>query len=251
MTLREESGDGPPADRETGAHPQEPPATPESAESHAPPAGPSPAAAAAPPGTPPHPREPPAAPESAESHASPVDPPAAAPPGLPASPREPPGTPDGRRRSRAAFLIGGSAAICLAGLGTFATVLLLHGPPHAGPTPLPPVFRLRTGQCINSGPGGVSSPAVVPCRRPHDAEIYATFVLAGRQWPGGAAVGTRARQGCTARLGGYLNPQLATAILAESYIFPDHGAWNAGERAVICEIRSTTGKLTGSVRGLG
>jgi len=67
----------------------------------------------------------------------------------------------------------------------------------------------------------------------------------------GAAVGTRARQGCTARLGGYLNPQLATAILAESYIFPDHGAWNAGERAVICEIRSTTGKLTGSVRGLG
>src|SRR5262249_36482282 len=174
MTLREESGDGPPADRETGAHPQEPPATPESAESHAPPAGPSPAAAAAPPGTPPHPQEPPAAPagtpphpreppatpESAESHASPADPPAAAPPparpGTPPSPRAPPGTPDGRRRSRAAFLIGGSAAICLAGLGTFATVLLLHGSPHAGPTPLPPVFRLRTGQCINSGPGGVS-----------------------------------------------------------------------------------------------
>jgi hypothetical protein len=147
--------------------------------------------------------------------------------------------------------MGGAAAICLVGLGTFATVLLLHGRSHATPAPLPPVFRLRTGQCVNSGPGGVSSPAVVPCGRPHDAEIYARFALAGRQWPGVAAVGARARQGCTARLGGYLNPQLATAVLAESYIFPDRGAWNAGARTVICEIRGTAGKLTDSVRGLG
>jgi hypothetical protein len=43
---------------------------------------------------------------------------------------------------------------------------------------------------------------------------------------------------------------LATTVLAESYVFPDQGAWNAGERAVICEIRGTAGKLTGSVRGL-
>jgi hypothetical protein len=147
--------------------------------------------------------------------------------------------------------MGGSAAICLVGLGTFATVLLLHSRTQATPAALPPVFLLRTGECVNSGPGGISSPTVVPCAGPHDAEIYARFVLAGHRWPGAAAVGTRARQGCTARLGGYLNPQLATAVLAESYVFPGRGAWNAGERAVICEIRSTAGKLTGSVRGLG
>jgi len=91
----------------------------------------------------------------------------------------------------------------------------------------------------------------VPCGQPHDAEIYARFGLAGHRWPGTTAVGTQARRGCTARLGGYLNPQLATSVLAESYIFPDRGAWNAGERTVICEIRGTAGKLTGSVRGLG
>jgi hypothetical protein len=90
----------------------------------------------------------------------------------------------------------------------------------------------------------------VPCGQPHDAEVYARFALAGHNWPGGAAIGAQARRGCTARLGGYLNPQLATTVLAESYVFPDRGAWNAGERAVICEIRSTAGKLTGSVRGL-
>ena len=142
------------------------------------------------------------------------------------------------------------AAICLIGLGAFATVLLLHGRTHAARAPLPSVFLLRTGECVNSGKSGISSPTVVPCGQPHDAEIYARFALAERAWPGPVAIGAQARRGCTARLGSYLNPQLATSVLAESYVFPDQGAWNPGERTVICEIRSTAGKLTGSVRGL-
>jgi hypothetical protein len=150
----------------------------------------------------------------------------------------------------AAILVGGFAAVCLIGLGAFATVLLLHGRHHAQPSTLPSVFRLRVGECVNYRADGISSPTVVPCAQPHDAEVYARFALAGQSWPGSAAIGAQARQGCTARLGGYLNPQLATTVLAESYVFPDQGAWNAGERAIICEIRSTAGKLTGSVRGL-
>jgi hypothetical protein len=165
-------------------------------------------------------------------------------------PASPGGSPPRRRRSLAAILIVGFAVICLIGLGAFATVLLLHGRTHARPPALPSVFQLRVGDCVNSGQDGISSPTVVPCGQPHDAEIYARFALAGHGWPGSAAIGAQARRGCTARLGSYLNPQLATTVLAESYVFPDQGAWNAGERTVICEIRSTTGKLTGSVRGL-
>ena len=165
-------------------------------------------------------------------------------------PASPGGGPPRRRRSLAAILIVGFAVICLIGLGAFATVLLLHGRTHARPPALPSVFQLRVGDCVNSGQDGISSPTVVPCGQPHDAEIYARFALAGHGWPGSAAIGAQARQGCTTRLGSYLNPQLATTVLAESYVFPDQGAWNAGERTVICEIRSTTGKLTGSVRGL-
>jgi hypothetical protein len=185
-----------------------------------------------------------AAPVAPGGHAAPVE------PGPGTGPASPGGGPLRRRRSLAAILISGFAAVCLIGLGAFATVLLLHGRPHAPPPALPSVFRLRVGDCVNSGPDGISSPTVVPCGQPHDAEVYARFALAGHSWPGGAAIGAQARQGCTARLGSYLNPQLATTVLAESYVFPDQGAWNAGERAVICEIRSTTGKLTGSVRGL-
>lgn len=190
------------------------------------------------------PQEPAAVPGAPGGHAAPAEPD----PGT--GPASPGGGPSRRRRPLAAILIGGFAAVCLIGLGAFATVLLLHGRPHAPPPALPSVFRLRVGDCVNSGPDGISSPTVVPCGQPHDAEVYARFALAGHSWPGGAAIGAQARQGCTARLGSYLNPQLATTVLAESYVFPDQGAWNAGERAVICEIRSTTGKLTGSVRGL-
>jgi Septum formation len=197
--------------------------------------------------------EPAAALAAAESPASPAGPgPAAAPPAHPAdSGGVGMGRPPRRRRPWRGFLIGGLAAVCLISLGGLAAVLLLHGRAHAARASLPSVFKLRVGQCVNSRPGGISSPTVVPCAQAHDAEIYARFGLAGTRWPGTAAIGAQARRGCTARLSGYLNPQLATAALAESYVFPDQGAWNAGGRTVICEIRGTAGKLTGSVRGLG
>jgi len=212
MTLREESGTGPPAEPLAGADPVTGADPPE-----------------------------PAAAGAAEAHTSPAG---------PGSSDAGPGRPTRRRWSRAALLFGGLAAVALIGLGSLAA-LLLHGRAHATTAALPSVFGLRVSECVNSAPGGVSSPTVVPCAQAHDAEIYARFALAGSRWPGPAGIGALARRGCTARLGGYLNPQLATAVLAESYVFPDQGAWNAGERTIICEIRSTAGKLTGSVRGLG
>jgi Septum formation len=228
MTLREESGNGPPPDGSAPAGPQDEPL----------PAGP--------PGeeSPGGPQEPPATPAAGGDPPTPAAAPAAAPTGR----AGPPG-PARRRRAWPAFLIGGTVAICL--LGGLSFVLLQHGRTQATQNALPSVFRLRTGECVDYSRNGISSPSVVPCGQPHDAEIYARFALAEHHWPGTAAIGAQARQGCTARLGSYLNPQLAATILAESYIFPDRGAWNAGERTVICEIRGTAGKLTGSVRGLG
>ena len=226
MTLREEPGSGAPANRETRTDPPEPAATPAPAEDHVSPGEPDPRMGGAPPDGPGHPAG------------------SSGPGGT--------GSPARRRRSRAAFVIGGSVAACLAGLGGLATVLLLHARTHARPAaPPPPVFRLNVGECVDAGRGAISSPTVVPCRRPHDAEVYARFGLAGQRWPGTAAVEARARRGCAARLSGYLNPQLATTVLAQSYVFPNQSAWNAGVRTVVCEIRGTAGKLTGSVRGLG
>jgi hypothetical protein len=123
-----------------------------------------------------------------------------------------------------------------------------HWPPAAAHPLRATVFGLHPGQCFNSLPNGIAGAHAIPCAQPHDGEIYGTFRVAGRDWPGSAALGSQARLGCQARLTGYLNPQLDTSGLAESYAYPNQGAWAAGEHMVICEIRGTQGRLSGSVR---
>jgi hypothetical protein len=108
-----------------------------------------------------------------------------------------------------------------------------------------PVFSLKTGECLD--PQGQSY-TLVSCDSPHEAEVFATFNLAGTSWPGSTKVAAAASSGCATRLTGYLNPQLAVS-LASTYVYPDATAWQAGTRTVICEVKAASGQLTGSVRG--
>ena len=148
------------------------------------------------------------------------------------------------------ILFAVSIAVAVAAAAVTGALLLhrSHWPPAVAHPLRATVFGLRPGQCFNSLPNGIAGAHAVPCRQPHDGEIYGAFLVAGRQWPGGAALGSQARLGCQARLADYLNPQLATGDLADSYAYPNQGAWAAGEHMVICEIRGTQGRLTGSVR---
>jgi len=109
------------------------------------------------------------------------------------------------------------------------------------------VFKLRPGECINSAPNGLVV-TVLSCGTPHEAEVFATFSLPASPWPGNTAVEQDAGDGCASRLGAYLNPDLANAGLAQEFVYPNQTAWQAGERTVVCEVSSATGKLTGSVR---
>jgi len=108
------------------------------------------------------------------------------------------------------------------------------------------VFSVRAGDCINLMPNGTVV-HVVPCASAHDAEVFGTFQLPGGSWPGTAAVQQQASSGCSSRLTGYLNPQLA-ANLTQSYVYPGQQAWDTGQRTVVCEVRAASGTLTGSVR---
>ena len=106
------------------------------------------------------------------------------------------------------------------------------------------VFSLRTGDCVNPNGQAVS---LVPCARPHGAEVFATYTLPASKWPGQAGASRAASSGCARRLTGYLNPQLSIDI-ATTYVYPDSVAWQAGTRTVICEVQATSGPLIGSVR---
>ena len=151
-------------------------------------------------------------------------------------------------RGRTLAIVG----LILAGLWTVAAAIaaaaIITRPPPPKPVTLPPVFSLRAGECLNSGSNGVSGLQVLSCSRPHDAEVFATFRVAGPHYPGATALQQQARQGCTSRLSAYLNPQLSAASLAQSFVYPGAGAWSAGERTVVCTVHSTSGPLVGSVR---
>ena len=109
------------------------------------------------------------------------------------------------------------------------------------------VFGLRAGDCLNSSQNGLSV-TILSCATPHQAEVFATFGLTGSGWPGAATIQQQASNGCSERMAGYLNPELLNAGLTEQYVYPDQKAWQAGVRTVVCEVSSSTGPLTGSVR---
>ena len=135
-------------------------------------------------------------------------------------------------------IVGGAIAIVGSLTHGFKKPVIIHYKKSA-------IFSLKTGECID--PNGQTA-TIVSCDAPHDAEVFATFALPGSKWPGTAAVRAAASAGCSTRLTGYLNPQLAIS-LASTYMYPDSVAWQAGTRTVICEVRATNGQLTGSVRG--
>jgi hypothetical protein len=112
------------------------------------------------------------------------------------------------------------------------------------------VFGLRPGQCVNTGSDALK-PTVLSCARPHDAEVFAVFTLPAAPWPGTSAVRMDAEDGCASRFGSYIDPQLATAGLAQEFVYPNRDAWQAGQRTVVCEVSAVDGRLTGSVRADG
>jgi hypothetical protein len=166
----------------------------------------------------------------------------------PAPPASDPGQARGMSRLAVAAVIFG--LIVVAGVAVGALAIATHGfrPKNVIHYRLAAVFSLRPGDCINSAPNGLSV-TVLSCGKPHDAEVFAAFPLSASSWPGTAAVQSQASDGCTSRIAGYLNPQLANAGLAQEYFYPNEEAWRAGVRTVVCEISSPSGQLTGSVRG--
>jgi hypothetical protein len=165
---------------------------------------------------------------------------------------EPDETADPRRARRwpRVLLAGGFIVLAAAIVGGAIVIVgsLTHGfkKPVKVTYKTSAVFSLKTGDCFD--PQGAQSYSLASCDAPHQAEVFATFTLAGTTWPGATAIQAEASGGCASRLTGYVNPQLAIS-LTSTYVYPDSVAWQAGTRTVVCEVRATSGQLTGSVRG--
>lgn len=119
-----------------------------------------------------------------------------------------------------------------------------------GPGAEPFRLGLEVGDCFDrpADPDVEAVPAV-PCRRPHDLEVYAVFDLDadGPYQPG--TVAARAGRGCEERFTAYVGvPQDSSGLLIVPYP-PDPLGWAEGDRTVSCAVQLADGRLEGSVRG--
>ena len=93
---------------------------------------------------------------------------------------------------------------------------------------------LEAGDCVNDPDEDDILYRVVPCREPHESEIFAKFDLEGDGYPGVDSVQRRAEAGCRHRIDDVAFPRLAGALSDVLYFSPDRVDWAVGDRYVLC-----------------
>jgi len=92
---------------------------------------------------------------------------------------------------------------------------------------------------------------VVDCAEPHDAEVFASFVLTEPAYDRDA-IGASATIGCEEAFGAFVGLEFEASELGLRYVAPSEATWAQGDREVLCVVfdpaGTTAGTLEGSVR---
>lgn len=125
-------------------------------------------------------------------------------------------------------------------------------------------FPVDKGGCFNVPDSDLDSATYeyeideVPCARPHDAEVFASFRVNNPSFPGDAAMQGLAERKCTAYATSYTEGSSADLSGAEVVFFvPDRETWRQGSRHITClyaaadQARSLEGSLRGDGTGGG
>lgn len=105
------------------------------------------------------------------------------------------------------------------------------------------VSQLVTGSCVESLPhdGEVSSVRVVPCDRPHGAQVLTTYAFgATTVWPGQQRADERVAEACE-----ITDEERAAGVRLVTWA-PTHDAWSRGDRTGLCLATVEGDGLTGS-----
>ena len=118
------------------------------------------------------------------------------------------------------------------------------------------VFSLEVGDCFDDPTDigeQVSDVTIVDCDSRHDNEVYASFDIAGAEYPGPEEVFELARVGCVERFEDYVGVDLDSSRLAATFLAPTEQSWNnSDDREVICYLLDRGGlKLESSMEGSG
>jgi hypothetical protein len=119
--------------------------------------------------------------------------------------------------------------------------------------------RLRVGDCFtepgfedlpDDGSEGESSGVVdvVPCREPHQAEVFESLQMSGDGFPGDAAIRRRAAD-CVPAFEDYVGRPYRRSDLEITLYTPTSTSWRLGDRTLLCNLTERDlSDVTGSLR---
>jgi hypothetical protein len=119
--------------------------------------------------------------------------------------------------------------------------------------------RLRVGDCFNEpnfedlpadGSQGEASASVevVPCREPHQAEVYHSLEVTGDDFPGESAIDRQAAE-CVPEFKEYVGKPYGRSRLEITLYYPTSSSWRLGDRTVLCNlVERDLSDMTGSKR---
>jgi DNA-binding SARP family transcriptional activator len=117
-----------------------------------------------------------------------------------------------------------------------------------------PLTSLRLGNCFDLPPSAGASVRdyvwLLPCERPHQAEVFHVYSLAAGPYPGDEEVEALALKQCTIVFQLYVGISPDWSELSFSHVWPGQSQWESGDRGGGCALFHRSGRdLTGSMRG--
>jgi hypothetical protein len=163
-------------------------------------------------------------------------------------------TGEGGRGMAIAGVVLGSLVTVLLALLVISAVLVVAGNAatrddsgtidRRGPVAL---VDLRVGDCIEDLDGADLRVAAfaVPCREPHEGEVFAVFDLPAGPYPGEDRIAEIAYEECVTRLGDYSATAAADPDVGLFHFAPQSRGWALGDREIVCIATWDTGPRAG------
>jgi hypothetical protein len=111
------------------------------------------------------------------------------------------------------------------------------------------VDKLRIGDCVEnwSTSTSINEVIVVPCTQPHNAEVFHTFDLEGKDYPGDGIVREQSTTTCLDKAKTAVKPDdLKNAKVA--LLKPGAVSWKRGLHTVTCLTVQNSGSISRSIR---
>jgi hypothetical protein len=112
-------------------------------------------------------------------------------------------------------------------------------------------FSIEVGDCVGKVDGDSAQKLpLMPCEQAHFWEAYASSTLDGTDFPGTSQVNDLSDKACRAAFTGFVGIARDDSKYEVTFLTPTKESWTqAQDREVVCLVGSSSGNITGSLKG--